>query len=74
MVIVYDSFGNKKKITRLNCMANARRGFEKALDYDKLRAEFAMDMFQSYIILSDRPEKEICPRKKNTRLGFTSAK
>lgn len=55
-------------------MANARRGFEKALDYDKLRAEFAMDMFQSYIILSDRPEKEICPRKKNTRLGFTSAK
>lgn len=44
--IVYDSFGNKKNITHLNCMAHARRGFEKALDYDKPRAEYAMDMFQ----------------------------
>ena len=43
---VYDSFGEKKSITLLNCMAHARRGFEKALDYDKTRAEYAMGMFQ----------------------------
>ncbi len=43
---VYDSFGERESITLLNCMAHARRGFEKALDYDKPRAEYAMSMFQ----------------------------
>ena len=43
---VYDSFGDKKGITHLNCMAHARRGFEKALSYDKERAEHALGMFQ----------------------------
>lgn len=42
---VYDSFGDRKSITLLNCMAHARRGFEKSLDYDKLKAEYAMGMF-----------------------------
>ena len=44
--IVYDSFGKKKNITHLNCMAHARRGFEKALDYDKTKAEHAMGLFK----------------------------
>ena len=44
--IVYDSFEKKQGITLLNCMAHARRGFEKALDYDKKNAEHAMDLFQ----------------------------
>ena len=44
--IVYDSFEKKQGITLLNCMAHARRGFEKALDYDKKKAEHAMDLFQ----------------------------
>ena len=43
---VYDMFAEKKDITLLNCMAHARRGFEKALDYDKTNAEYAMSMFQ----------------------------
>src|SRR5690606_30891993 len=43
---VYDSFGGRKSITHLNCMAHARRGFEKALDYDKTGAGYAMGMFQ----------------------------
>ena len=43
---VYDSFGERKSITLLNCMAHARRGFEKALDYDKVKAGYAMSMFQ----------------------------
>lgn len=37
--VVYDSFEKKEGITLLNCMAHARRGFEKALDYDKKKAE-----------------------------------
>ena len=44
--IVYDSFEKKQGITLLNCMAHACRGFEKALDYDKKKAEHAMDLFQ----------------------------
>ena len=43
---VYDMFDDRKGITQLNCMAHARRGFEKALDYDKENAEYAMLMFQ----------------------------
>lgn len=43
---VYDPFGKKEAITLLNCMAHARRGFEKALDYDKKAASHAMGMFQ----------------------------
>jgi len=54
---VYDSFGDKKSITLLNCMAHARRGFEKALDYDKPNAECAMGMFQE-IYAIERKAKE----------------
>ena len=42
---VYDKFGYIDSITLLNCMAHARRGFEKALDYDKPKAAYAMNMF-----------------------------
>ncbi len=43
---VYDLISKRKSITHLNCMAHARRGFEKALPYDKEKAGHAMDMFQ----------------------------
>lgn len=42
----YDSFDNRK-IKLLNCMAHARRKFEKALDNDKIRANHAMLKIQS---------------------------
>jgi transposase len=42
----YDSF-NTPKIKLLHCMAHARRMFEKALDNDKERADFAMRKIQS---------------------------
>lgn len=65
--IVYDSFGNKKNITHLNCMAHARRGFEKALDYDKPRAEYAMDMFQKlYDIERQAREGNMSPQERYT--------
>jgi len=43
---VYDLIGKRKNITHLNCMAHARRGFEKALPYDKQKAGYAMEKFQ----------------------------
>ncbi len=39
---VYDWFGVQKDITLVNCMAHARRVFEKALSDDRKRAEYAM--------------------------------
>ena len=54
---VYDKFGEREDITSLNCMAHARRGFEKALDYDKVRAEYAMGMFQQLYVI-ERKAKE----------------
>jgi transposase len=55
---VYDIFNDKKKIIQLNCMAHARRGFEKALDYDKPRAEYAMGMFQKLYTIEQKARKE----------------
>jgi len=43
---VYDAFKDKEDITLLNCMAHARRYFEKALSYNKHNAGFAMEKFQ----------------------------
>lgn len=55
---VYDLFANHKSITHLNCMAHARRGFEKALDYDKPNAEYAMEMFQELYAKERKARKE----------------
>jgi transposase len=63
---VYDVFGGKKEITLLNCMAHARRGFEKALDYDKPRAEYAMDMFQKLYTIEQKARQEnLSPQKRH---------
>ncbi len=43
---VYDQYKNKKEVTHLACWAHARRYFEKALDQDQTRAEFAMLQIQ----------------------------
>jgi transposase len=55
---VYDIFGKKEHITLLNCMAHARRGFEKALEYDKPRAEYAMNMFQKLYAIEQKARDE----------------
>ncbi len=63
---VYDFFGAKKHITHLNCMAHARRGFEKAMDYDKTRAEYAMGMFQKlYDIERIAREENFSPEQRH---------
>jgi len=63
---VYDIFGKQESITQLNCMAHARRGFEKALDYDKTRAEYAMGMFQKlYAIEQKAREENLTPEQRH---------
>ena len=43
---VYDQYNQKQGVTHLACWAHARRYFEQALKYDKVRAEFAMQKIQ----------------------------
>lgn len=43
---VYDNFDEKNGITLLNCFAHARRYFEKALDNDRVLAEYALAKIQ----------------------------
>ncbi len=63
---VYDAFGQKSGITQLNCMAHARRGFEKALDYDKSRAEYALGMFQKlYAVEQKARDENLTPQQRH---------
>jgi len=48
-------------------MAHARRGFEKALPYDKKHAEYAMEMFQKlYAIEQKAREQDLSPQQRHT--------
>ena len=48
-------------------MAHARRGFEKALDYDKPRAEYAMKVFQElYDIERKAKQDNLTPEQRYT--------
>lgn len=63
---VYDFIGKRKNITHLNCMAHARRGFEKALPYDNEKAGYAMDKFQKlYAIEQEVREKNFSPEERH---------
>jgi len=42
----YEQFASREGITLLGCMAHARRYFEKALDNDRERAEYALSEIQ----------------------------
>lgn len=64
---VYEIFGKQKNITILNCMAHARRGFEKALEYDKPKATYAMDMFQKlYDMEREAKEQNLSAQQRHT--------
>lgn len=65
---VYDIFGKKEHITLLNCMAHARRGFEKALDYDKPRVEYAMGMFQKLYAIEQKARENNCSPEERHKL------
>jgi transposase len=62
---VYDFFDERKKVTQLNCMAHARRYFEKALPYDEKKAEYALSMFQKlYAIERKAAEENMTPEQR----------
>lgn len=64
---VYDYFDEQKDIKQLNCMAHARRGFEKALDYDKDKAQYAMNLFQQlYAIERKAKEQQLSYEQRHT--------
>lgn len=70
---VYDIFGDKKEITLLNCMAHARRGFEKALDYDKEKAGYAMGEFQKLYEIEKRAKIMGCSPEQRHQLRLDEA-
>jgi transposase len=58
--------GKRKDITHLNCMAHARRGFEKALPYSKEGAGYAMGMFQGlYAVEAKAREGDLSPKQRH---------
>jgi len=65
---VYDYFDKNKDITQLNCIAHARRGFEKALDYDRKKAEYAMEMFQKLYAVEEKARQEKLSAKQRHEL------
>lgn len=59
---VYDDIAEKKGITLIHCMAHARRYFIEALDSDKYRAEYALDLIQQlYIIEKNCTQEQLQP-------------
>jgi len=71
--VVYNLISKSKDITHLNCMAHARRKFEKALDYDKTRAEYAMDMFQKLYAIEARAREDGLSAKQRYELRLNEA-
>ncbi|GAB1417577.1 IS66-like element ISBthe6 family transposase [Bacteroidales bacterium] len=56
----YDELKNKPDITHLACMAHARRYFEKALDNDKHRSEYALALIRKlYAIEREAKEQQL---------------
>ena len=70
---VYESFGKNKDITLLGCMAHARRGFEKALDYDKNKAGYAMELFQQLYTIERKAREENLSHKQRHELRLEKA-
>jgi len=61
---VYQNLQLKAPLTKLSCMAHARRYFEKALDNDKSRASYALEHIQKLYAL----ERTIKQKQANTKL------
>jgi hypothetical protein len=56
----YNELKNKSNITHLACMAHARRYFEKALDNDKNRSEYALALIRGlYAIEREAKEQQL---------------
>ena len=49
--VIYNHYHKKEKVIHLACWVHARRYFEKALEQDKVRAEFALLKIQEIYAL-----------------------
>jgi transposase len=54
----YENFDKRAGITLIHCMAHARRKFNEALENDKARAEYALNMFQKLYAIERRIKDE----------------
>jgi transposase len=55
---VYHSIGSRKEVTHLACWAHARREFERALDNDKGRAGYALNLIQRLYAIERKAREE----------------
>lgn len=55
---VYDDFDKEPQIILLHCMAHARRKFVEALNNDKARAEYALNLFQQLYAIERKIKDE----------------
>jgi transposase len=63
----YDYFNDNKDVIRVGCMAHARRYFEKALDNDQSRAEYALTEIQKlYVVERKAREENFSHEKRHT--------
>lgn len=64
--VVYNSYGKKETVTHLSCMAHARRMFEKALDNDKQKASYVLELIQKlYAIERTAREENLSAQQRN---------
>lgn len=64
--VAYDIFKGRTEIVLVNCIAHARRYFEKALSCDKERADHAMAEFQKlYAIERKAKEEGLTPEQRH---------
>lgn len=66
---VYERYGQRTDITHLGCWAHARRYVERALDTDRQRASYAMDLIQQLYGVERyaRQEQVSAPERKALR-------
>ncbi|HYQ59029.1 MAG TPA: IS66 family transposase [Draconibacterium sp.] len=71
--VAYDGFDNNKDIIQLNCIAHARRKFEKALDTDKANAEYAMLEFQKLYAIERKARENAMSAKERHALRLSES-
>lgn len=54
----YEQFADRQDVTLLGCMAHARRYFEKALDNDRARAQYALTQIQKLYAIERLAKEE----------------
>jgi len=70
---VYDKYSKRKDITRLACWAHARREFERALENDKIRAEYVLTLIQKLYATERKAKQEKMGATQTKELRLTES-